>query len=225
MPRMDARIAPLRLTLGLAASALLAGILAAAAQETPAPAGAGAAAGGTVYNVEIIVFRAAAALGGPETWSAEAGARSIIAGDDSTSGSAQVGHFVALLPPAVWQLTELENRLRASGTYVPVAHTAWSQTASSWGTRAGFAVQRLGLNVQGLSGTVFLERGQFLHIGMSLTYALPSPPPGLGAAPDTPFTLNESRRVRFYERSYFDHPAFGVIALVTPAQGARAPGR
>jgi hypothetical protein len=222
MPRMDARIAPLRLTLGLAASALLAA-LPAAAQETPAPAGAG----GTVYNIEIIVFRAAAALGGAETWSAEAGAgtHSIVAGDESTSGSAQVGHFVALLPPSVWQLTELETRLRASGAYVPVAHAAWSQTASSWGTRAGFAVQRLGLNVQGLSGTVFLERGQFLHLGMSLTYAMPSPPPGLGAAPDTPFTLNESRRVRFYERSYFDHPAFGVIALVTPAQGARAPGR
>jgi hypothetical protein len=31
--------------------------------------------------------------------------------------------------------------------------------------------------------------------------------------------------VRFYERSYFDHPAFGVIALVAPAQGARPPGR
>jgi hypothetical protein len=222
MLRMDARIAPLRtLTLGLAASALLAGTLPAAVQETPAPTGAG----GTVYNIEIIVFRAAGALGGAETWSAEAGARSIIAGDDSTSGSAQVGHFVAMLPPSVWQLTELENRLRASGTYVPVAHAAWSQTASSWGTRAGFTVQRLGLNVQGLSGTVFLERGQFLHLGMSLTYAMPSPPPGLGAAPDTPFTLNESRRVRFYERSYFDHPAFGVIALVTPSQGARAPGR
>ncbi|HXN79724.1 MAG TPA: hypothetical protein VN869_02405, partial [Steroidobacteraceae bacterium] len=82
---MDARIAPLRtLTLGLAASALLAGTLPASPQETPAPAGAG----GTVYNIEIIVFRAAGALGGAETWSAEAGARSIIiAGDDSTSGS------------------------------------------------------------------------------------------------------------------------------------------
>jgi len=217
---MDARLAPLRLTLALAASALLAG-LPAGAQETPAPAGAG----GTVYNIEIIVFRAAAALGGAETWSAEAGARSIIAGDESTSGSAQVGRFVALLPASVWQLTELENRLRASGTYVPVAHVAWSQTPSSWGTRAGFAVQRLGLNVPGLTGTVFLERGQFLHLGMSLTYAMPSPPPGLGAAPDTPFTLNESRRVRFYERSYFDHPAFGVIALVTPLQGVRPPGR
>jgi hypothetical protein len=222
MPRMDARFVPLRLTLGLAASALLAG-LPVAAPETPAPAGAG----GTVYNIEIIVFQATAALGGAETWSAEAGAgtRSIVAGDESTSGSAQVGHFVAMLPPSVWQLAELENRLRASGSYVPVAHAAWSQTASSWGTRAGFALQRLGINVPGLSGTVFLERGQFLHLGVSLTYAMPSPPPGLGAAPDTPFTLNESRRVRFYERSYFDHPAFGVIALVTPLQGARPPGR
>jgi hypothetical protein len=79
--------------------------------------------------------------------------------------------------------------------------------------------------VPGLSGTVFLERGQFLHLGMTLTYAMASPPAGLGAAPDTPFTINESRRVRFYERNYFDHPAFGVIALVTPARGARPPGR
>jgi hypothetical protein len=222
MPRMATHLAPLHLTLGLAASALLAGALA-AAQETPAPS----VAAGPVYNIEIIVFQDTATLGGAENWSAEAGAgtHSIVAGDESASGSAQVGHFVAMLPPTVWQLTELENRLRTSGSYVPVAHAAWSQTASSWGTRAGFALQRLGINVQGLSGTVFLERGQFLHLGMSLTYAMASPPPGLGAAPDTPFTLNQSRRVHFYERNYFDHPAFGVIALVTPSQGARAPGR
>ena len=98
-------------------------------------------------------------------------------------------------------------------------------SASSWGTRAGFSLQKLGIEVPGLSGTVFLERGQWLHLGMTLTYAMPSPLPGLGAAPDTPFTINESRRVRFYERNYFDHPAFGVIALVSPAQGARPPGR
>jgi Peptidoglycan-binding protein, CsiV len=223
---METRIAPLRaLTLALAASLLAAATVPAPAQEAaaagPAPVSAGA---GPVYNVEIIVFRAAGALGGAENWSAEAGAR-YIAGDESASGSMQVGRFVAALPPAVWQLNELENRLRASGTYVPVAHAAWSQTASSWGTRAGFSMQRLGISVPGLSGTVFLERGQFLHVGMSLTYAMPNPPPGLGAAPGTAFTLNESRRVKFYERNYFDHPAFGVIALVTPVQGARAPGR
>jgi Peptidoglycan-binding protein, CsiV len=219
MAYMDERLARLR-TLSLAATVLLGGTLPAASQEPAAPV----AAGGTVYNIELIVFRATTALGGAENWSAEAGERTI-AGEESTSDSAQVGHFVAQLPVSGWQLTELENRLRASGNYVPVAHAAWSQTASSWGTRAGFSVQRLGLNAQGLAGTVFLERGQFLHLGLSLTYAMPSPPEGLRAAPDTPFTLNQSRRVRFYERAYYDHPAFGVIALVTPSQGARAPGR
>ncbi len=216
------RKAPRRtLASALAMTAILAGTPPAAPQDVPAPA---ASLAGPVYNVEIIVFRALTALGGAENWSAEAGEHSI-AGDESASGAAQVGRFVALLPSSAWQLTELENRLRGSGAYVPVGHAAWSQTASSWGTRAGFAVQRLGINVQGLSGTVFLEHGQFLHLGVSLSYTMAAPPEGLGAGADTPFTLNQSRRVRFYERSYFDHPAFGVIALVTPAQGARAPGR
>jgi hypothetical protein len=130
-----------------------------------------------------------------------------------------------MLPSTAWQLSEIESRLRAGGTWVPVAHAAWSQTASSWGTRAGFAVQRLGLSVPGLTGTVFLERGQFLHLGMSLNYVMPSPPAGLNAGADTPFIINESRRVKFYERNYYDNPAFGVIALVTPQQGSRPPGR
>jgi len=207
-------------TLLLATLASMLPTLPRAAEET-SPA---APAPGPVYNIEIIVFRATTALGGAENWSAEAGARSI-AGGESAAESLQVGHFVGALPPSAWQLGELESRLRASGAYVPVAHAAWSQTASSWGTRAGFAVQRIGLDVPGLSGNVFLERGQFLHLGMTLTYAMSAPPAGLGAAADTPFTINESRRVRFYERNYFDHPAFGAIALVTPAQGARPPGR
>ena len=202
----------------LLAAALLAAALPLPGQEPAAPVA------GPVYNVEIIVFRSAEAGGGAENWSAEVDARSV-AGDESASGALQVGHFVAALPGSAWQLGELETRLRASGAYVPVAHAAWSQTASSWGTHAGFSLQRLGINVAGLSGNVLLERGQFLHLGVSLTYAMPNPPPGLGAAPDTPFTINESRRVRFYERSYFDHPAFGVIAMVTPEKGTRPPGR
>ena len=224
---MDLRPARARVATVLLAALLCARALAAAPQEPAAPAPAPAPGpGSTVYNIEIIVFRATSALGGAEDWSAEAGAGARnIAGEEAASSAATVGHFVGSLPSSVWQLGELESRLRASGVYVPVAHTAWAQTASSWGTRAGFTVQKLGIDVPGLSGTVFLERGQWLHLGMSLTFAMAAPPQGLGAAPDTPFTINESRRVRFYERSYFDHPAFGVIALVTPAQGARPPGR
>jgi hypothetical protein len=220
---MDLRQGLTRLPTVLLAALLCGAALPAAAQE-PAPAPAPPAAPAPVYNIEVIVFRATSALGGAEDWSAEAGARNV-AGEESASGAATVGHFVAPLPASLWQLGELESRLRASGVYVPVAHTAWSQTASSWGTRAGFPVQKLGIDVPGLSGTVFLERGQWLHLGMSLTYTMANPPQGLGAGPDTPFTINDSRRVRFYERNYFDHPAFGVIALVSPAQGARPPGR
>jgi hypothetical protein len=190
--------------------------LPAVSQESAAPA----------YNIEIVVFRATSALGGAENWAAETGTTNTIAGDEGSGGtSSQVGHFVAMIPSSAYQLTELENRLRSSGAYVPIAHTAWSQTASGWGTRAGFPVQRLGMEVPGLSGTVFLERGQYLHLGMTLSYADPSPPSGLGAASGTTFVLNQSRRIRFYERNYYDHPAFGVIALVSPAQGTRPPGR
>jgi Peptidoglycan-binding protein, CsiV len=192
------------------------------AQDAPAPA---AAAPNTVYTIEMIVFRNTGAPGAAESWGAQAGSARNIAGDESASGAAQVGHFVETLPSSSWQLTDLENKMRASGAYVPVAHVAWSQTASSWGTRAGFPLSRLGVSVEGLSGTVFLEHGQFLHLGMTLTYAMNSPPASLGAAPGTPFTINESRRVRFYERNYFDHPAFGVITLVTPVQGPRPAGR
>ncbi len=140
---------------------------------------------------------------------AETGTANTIADDEGSSTSSQVGHFVAAIPSSAYQLTEIEGRLRSSGAYVPIAHAAWSQTASGWGTRAGFPVQRLGVDVPGLSGTVFLERGQYLHLGMTLTYADPSPPSGLGAASGTMFTINQSRRIKFYERNYYDHPAFG----------------
>lgn len=194
-------------------------------QAADAPAAPAATAGTTVYNVELIVFRNNGSQGSAENWGNQGVSARNIAGDESATGTSQVGHFVGVLPSSTYQLTELENRMRASGAYVPVAHVAWSQTASSWGTRAGFPLSRLGIDAEGLTGTVFLEHGQYLHLGMTLSYAMAAPPPGLGAAPGTPFSINESRRVRFYDRNYFDQPAFGVIALVTPAQGAKPPGR
>jgi peptidoglycan-binding protein CsiV len=177
-----------------------------------------------VYNIEIVVFRANQALGGAENWNVQA-SRNYGTGDETGNTSRNVGRFVRALPATSFQLTDIENKLRASGLYVPVAHVAWSQTASDWGTRAGFTVQKIGINAEGLNGTVFLERGMYLHLGVALSYAPPNPPAGLAAGPGTTFQMSESRRIRFYERNYYDHPGFGVIALVTPAQGARPAGR
>jgi hypothetical protein len=177
------------------------------------------------YHIEIIVFRANSAQGGGENWSTETATGNTVGEENGSGGSAQVGHFISTLGADQFQLGDLESKLKSSGAYVPVAHVAWAQTASAWGTKAGFPLQKLGVDVPGLNGTVYLQRGQYLHFGMALSYAIASPPAGLGAGPGTAFTLNEDRRVKFYERNYYDHPAFGVIALVTPAQGARPAGR
>lgn len=181
-------------------------------------------AGSPGYRVEMIVFRTNSAQGGPESWANEGNANNTI-GEESGGGSSQVARFIGALDASQFQLNDLETKLRASGAYVPVAHVAWAQSASAWGTRAGFPLQKLGVDVPGLNGTVYLERGQYLHLGMALSYAIANPPAGLAAGTGTTFTLNENRRVKFYERNYYDNPAFGVIALVTPAQGARPAGR
>jgi hypothetical protein len=34
------------------------------------------------------------------------------------------------------------------------------------------------------------------------------------------YAINEMRSVKYNERQYFDHPAFGVIAVVSPASPA-----
>ena len=116
-----------------------------------------------------------------------------------------------------------EAERRGASRVLATDHFCWS--GEGWGTKAGFPVQKLGIEVPGLTGNIFLERGQYLHLGMMLSYAVQNAPAGMGAGIGTAFTMNESRRIRFYERNYYDHPAFGVIALVTPAHGARPAGR
>ena len=179
---------------------------------------------GPAYDVEIVIFRATTALGQPETWAAETATSATVAGGEAASGSG-VGRLLTVLPATDYRLSAIATRLRSSGTYLPVAHAAWVQTASAWGTHAGFPLDSLGINVPGLTGVVFLERGQYLHLGMTLSYTMQDPPAGLNAPPGTTFVMNETRRVRFYQRNYYDHPAFGVIALISPARGPRAPGR
>jgi hypothetical protein len=189
----------------LSALVLVAGLIPASDVRAQTPSG-------RVYTVELIVFRNLSGQGGAEDWSVKPVARR-----PDQPDSPVTGRFVASLSPSQFQLNDVEARLRNSSSYQPIAHFAWQQTASSWGSGAGFTVAKLGGSVPGLSGIIFLEAGTYLHLGMTLNYQSANPPAGLGAAPGTVFMMSESRRVKQYERNYFDHPAFGVIALVTPA--------
>ena len=175
------------------------------------------------YYIELIVFRALTALGSPEDWQAELNTAPIVSGGEAQTGTG-VGNLVRIEPPSAYKLDSLWALLRASADYHPVVHLAWIQTASDWGTHAGFNLKELGVHVPGLRGLIYLERGVYLHLGLTLDYTMQHPPPGLDAAPGTTFVMNETRRVLFYQRNYYDNPAFGVIALVLPVTPQQTPG-
>jgi hypothetical protein len=171
----------------------------------PRPAGseqAGAQQPGALYEVEIVIFRAASVVAA-EDWSAPASGRGF--GNDSNRANATPPQVLRVLPPGNYRLAGVESGLRASGAWRPIAHAAWIQTAASWGTHLGIPLSDLGVNVPELSGVIYLERSTYLHLGMTLT---------VGDSPT--YTIDEMRSVKYNEKQYFDHPAFGVIALVSP---------
>jgi len=183
------------------AALLCAPALAAAAASSATPAAA-TASGGGAYQVEIVIFRAAAAPAGGEDLAAGAEGRGFNHQFDSSAS-----------PPAVYRTLEASQmqlggvaaRLRNNG-YRVLAHAGWVQGATDWPRHAGLPLEQVGVNVTGLSGNVYVERGQFLHLGFNLK---------LGDNPA--WSLSELRKIRFNEKNYFDHPGFGVIAIVSPA--------
>jgi hypothetical protein len=144
------------------------------------------------YTVEIIVFR----VDGDTT-----GEDPAAAGTLRTTTSTDLN----TTPVSTRRLASAGSRLKSGGGYRILAHTAWSQAPAGWNSRRGVSLSQLGVNVPGLSGTVVLERGQFLHLGFDLKLE------DAGKA----IQLGEIRRVKPDEAQYFDNPQLGVIALVT----------
>lgn len=182
---------------------LLIGLLALAVPPS-APA---ESSGSSLYAVELIVFRVSSPAGN-EDWSAAPTGRGF--GNESTRGGTP--QVVRILPASDFRLSSVEATLRGSGAWRPIAHAAWIQTAANWGTHVGIALADIGINTPGLSGMVYLERATYLHLGMDLS---------LNTA-GVNYAIKEMRSVKFNERQYFDHPAFGVIAMVSPVSAARS---
>lgn len=62
--------------------------------------------------------------------------------------------------------------------------------------------------------TVGLQR--YLYLTLDLIFQPGDLAPLAGGTPMPPFRLTETRKMRSKELHYFDHPLFGVIALITP---------
>jgi hypothetical protein len=196
---------PMPIMLLLACSSLLPTGFARAAAAAAAPAQGSS----PLYGVEIIIFRVSSP-GADEDWAATLGGRGF--GSSANRGGTVPG-IVKLLAASDYHLTALESSLKSSGAWRPIAHAAWIQTAANWGTHTGFALSDLGIDVPGLTGSVYLERAPiYLHLGFDVQYQ--------GAAT---YTIREMRSVKYNDKQYFDHPAFGIIALVSPIKRASEP--
>lgn len=196
-PSAQALLAALRTTLALLA--LLAALPAPAQQKS-----------GPLYRVELLVFRTTTPPTG-EDWSAPPAFRGF-GGDPATQAGGTPPTILKVYESDRYQLGAMASRLRASGAYRPIAHAAWLQTATPWGRHAGIDLAAVGITNPELSGTVYLERGTLLHFGLDLR---------LGSGPT--YRLSELRRIKYNEKHYFDHPAFGAIAIVSPVRGGAEP--
>jgi hypothetical protein len=145
------------------------------------------------YDVEIVVFRIAGNAGTEDL--------NVASPPINATGG------MPLTPTTQRRLTEEASRLRSAGGYQILAHTAWTQAPAAWNSRHGVSTAQLGLEESGISGTVFIERGQYLHLGFDLRVDQGG----------HVYTISEVRRVRPGEAQYFDHPSVGILALISPA--------
>lgn len=108
---------------------------------------------------------------------------------------------------AARRLGPVAQRL-GTGEYRLLWHQAWVQPAAAAGNLPLPVLAGLGGGpaVPGLSGTIGLAAGRFLHLDVDIELRSPE---GLEAR------LRERRRVRINEQHYLDNPGIGVIALVT----------
>lgn len=185
------------MTVSLSRRAFVLGLAAAAALPGRA---AEAPAGSARYLVEILVFRQPGTPPAPLPL-------------PPLQAATTIPGRVELLPDAAWQLGGAEQALaRRGGGYEVLAHAAWAAIVPPNG-RTTARLEDVLRDGTPLAGSVALQRGQYLFLGLDIDYQ---------AAPGVTYGLREKRRVKFGERHYFDHPAFGVIAEVTASRGESA---
>jgi hypothetical protein len=185
------------------------------------PAGAQQAAptqqGLQSYDVELLIFRNLSGKETPESWGVESmGDAQGMAIPDEESGATEAPAPAAptvtfpALPAAKMKLGAIEETMRRSRAYQPLAHIGWTQPGFARNAAKYLSVSSLVPASSGLQGQIALTRGRYLHLTLDL--ALDSQESA------QPYVLRQTRRMRSTERHYIDSPKFGVIAVITPTQ-------
>lgn len=146
------------------------------------------------YTVEVVVFRNAGDIGALTGTQAPPPAT-----DDDVEAT----------PVTAGRLSSAASKLRArSGEFRVLAHAAWTQAPTVFSTTRGVSATSVGLG-NGISGKLFLKRGDYLHFGADLVIE----------DGGKRFRINETRQIKPNQIHYFDQPAVGLLAIVTASTG------
>jgi hypothetical protein len=146
----------------------------------------------SLYTVEMVVFR-------------NDGTTGALPAADTPAAATDDG--IEVTPAETSKLNAAVAKLRKAGITV-LAHVAWTQGPTAFALRQGVTADRLGVG-NGLVGKVYLLRGKFLDLGVDLTFEQGG----------QLYRINEMRDIKANDIQYFDHPAVGVIAIVTAVTG------
>lgn len=104
------------------------------------------------------------------------------------------------------KLGSVNSQLLRSSEWSPILHAGWRQPTASHDQAPAMSVAGARGGAQ-VNGTVRLSLDRFLRLELDLK---------LDDGSGSPYELRQARRMRSGRVHYFDHPRFGVIALVTP---------
>lgn len=174
-----------------------------------------------VYEVELIIFRQTNPTATVEDWAleetrAKSNTPRVADGEESVDPNVATTAPISGLDPSIelldagrLRMNNIAAALRRNPNYQPIAHVGWAQPGFALNNPRPLAIESLVPEGAGLTGTVTLMRGRYLHLGLNLTLH--------SSADNQNYVLREQRRMRKSgEKHYLDHPHFGVIALVTP---------
>ena len=192
------------------------------------------------YEIELLIFRNLVGSDAGEVWPVDFSDWFEEEPVDNTDISEPLDPppraVVTWLPKSQFRLTAQRNALARSAPYRPIAHLAWRQAVP--GRRQAKALELPGGQRNPdrayVDGLVRVAVERYLHLDLDLRLHLPdsaiqAAPQDNQAVPEDyqdqaasqdfgvpDIRLRQQRRMRSKELHYFDHPRFGVIALITP---------
>ncbi len=167
------------------------------------------------YRIELLVFKSLTGQDDGELF-----LRSIADTLNAAGGTRDVNW----LGPGDYELAGIAGAMRRSDRYAPLLHVAWEEKVAGRSDARPVALPVAGAATHGdyVTGTARVGLGRYLHLDLDLVLHEPSTPVNAGEstayAAEPEYRLQESRRMRSKEIHYFDHPLFGVLAIITPVE-------